>query len=65
MGKMHYWFSVILEIVGIIAIFAGRCEILFLHKTNPAELLIWLGMGTFSIGTLIFAKFVNVKHFLK
>jgi len=65
MGKFHYWLAVIAEISGCILILVAKCEIIFLHKCNPAELLIWMGCFFITAGGLYFTKFVNVKHFLK
>ncbi|MFW9899734.1 MAG: hypothetical protein ACFFDY_00425 [Candidatus Thorarchaeota archaeon] len=57
--NFHYWFSVIIEIVGICTIGIGLVEMCHFGMLNPANLLITSGSLMLAIGSAIFAKYIK------
>lgn len=60
-NSWRYWLAVVIELSAIFIWGIGLSEIYLLHKYNPATMLINIGGLFFTVGSLIFAKFVKVN----
>lgn len=54
-----YWFSIIVEITGIVIIGVGLVEMCHFGVLNPANFLITGGSLLMAIGSTIFAKYIK------
>jgi len=65
MSHWKYYLALIVEIVGIVIMSAGVCEIMVIGKFNPAPWLITVGSLIMSTGSFFFAKIVKWKEYIE